>query len=179
MTTERAAGAARSGRPAQAGAQDGRAALDVREGGRDGQAYDVFARLCPSRELFAELADKWSMLILTSLHLSGPQRFSELQRGVGGVSRKMLTQSLRGLERSGLVLRTVFPETPPRVVYDLLPLGRELAGLLEPVGRWTERRAGRMLAAREEFDAAQGAPATPAAPAARAADDAHTAHDEG
>ncbi|MEV7187230.1 helix-turn-helix domain-containing protein [Kitasatospora sp. NPDC093102] len=121
---------------------------------RDGQEYDVFARLCPSRDVFAELADKWSMLILMSLLGCGPQRFSELQRGIGGVSRKMLTQSLRNLERSGLVLRTVFPETPPRVVYDLLPLGRELAELLAPVGRWTERRAGRMMAAREEFDAA-------------------------
>ncbi|MFG2913243.1 winged helix-turn-helix transcriptional regulator [Kitasatospora sp. NPDC048298] len=145
MTTERAA-RTRSGRPAEA---DG-------HGAQGGQEYDRFARLCPSREVFAELADKWSMLILTSLHLSGPQRFSELQRGIGGVSRKMLTQSLRNLERNGLVLRTVFPETPPRVVYDLLPLGRELAELLEPVGRWTERRAGRMLAAREEFDAAHG-----------------------
>ncbi|MFD9686839.1 winged helix-turn-helix transcriptional regulator [Kitasatospora sp. NPDC059088] len=119
-----------------------------------GPELDVFAQLCPSRELFAELADKWSMLILMSLSACGPQRFSELQRGVGGVSRKMLTQSLRSLERSGLVLRTVFPETPPRVVYDLLPLGRELAALVAPLGRWTERRAGQMLAAREEFDAA-------------------------
>ncbi|MER7847261.1 helix-turn-helix domain-containing protein [Kitasatospora sp. NPDC096077] len=115
---------------------------------------DVFARLCPSREMFAELADKWSMLILMSLSACGPQRFSELQRAVGGVSRKMLTQSLRNLERSGLVLRTVFPETPPRVVYDLRPLGRELAELVAPLGRWTERRALQMLAAREEFDAA-------------------------
>ncbi|WP_037973476.1 winged helix-turn-helix transcriptional regulator [Streptomyces sp. NRRL WC-3742] len=116
--------------------------------------HDVFAQLCPSRAMFAELADKWSMLILMSLVACGPQRFSELQRGVGGVSRKMLTQSLRTLERSGLVRRTVFPETPPRVVYDLLPLGRELAELLGPLGRWTELRTGQMLAAREEFDAA-------------------------
>ncbi|MER7581622.1 helix-turn-helix domain-containing protein [Kitasatospora sp. NPDC097691] len=122
--------------------------------GQAAQAFDVFARLCPSREVFAELADKWSLLILMSLAACGPQRFSELQRGVGGVSRKMLTQSLRNLERSGLVLRTVFPETPPRVVYDLLPLGRELAELVAPLGQWTERRAGQMMAARQEFDAA-------------------------
>ncbi|MFH8379392.1 winged helix-turn-helix transcriptional regulator [Kitasatospora sp. NPDC018058] len=115
---------------------------------------DVFAQLCPSREMFAELADKWSLLILMNLAACGPQRFSELQRGIGGVSRKMLTQSLRTLERNGLVRRTVFPETPPRVVYDLLPLGRELAELVCPLGRWTERRAQQMLAAREEFDAA-------------------------
>ncbi|MFF7992915.1 winged helix-turn-helix transcriptional regulator [Kitasatospora xanthocidica] len=143
MTTEEAA-RARAGQH-----QDRRAGA-----GRAEQAYDVFAQVCPSRAVFAELADKWSLLILMSLAACGPQRFSELQRGIGGVSRKMLTQSLRNLERSGLVLRTVHPETPPRVVYDLLPLGRELAELVTPLGRWTEHRAGRMLAAREEFDAA-------------------------
>ncbi|MFJ2575445.1 winged helix-turn-helix transcriptional regulator [Kitasatospora aureofaciens] len=116
------------------------------------QALDIFAQLCPSRAMFAELVDKWSMLILMSLAACGPQRFSELQRGVGGVSRKMLTQSLRTLERDGLVRRTVYPETPPRVVYELLPLGGELAALLEPIGRWTERRTGQMVAARDEFD---------------------------
>ncbi|WP_078589328.1 MULTISPECIES: winged helix-turn-helix transcriptional regulator [Streptomyces] len=140
MTTEEAA-RARSGQCAEQGAGEG-------------QERDVFAPRCPSREVFAELVDKWSMLILMTLSSCGPQRFSELQRAVGGVSRKMLTQSLRNLERSGLVRRTVFPETPPRVVYDLLPLGRELAELVEPLGRWTERRAEQMMAAREEFDAA-------------------------
>ncbi|MEV7778916.1 helix-turn-helix domain-containing protein [Kitasatospora sp. NPDC088351] len=115
---------------------------------------DVFAQLCPSRAMFAELADKWSMLILMSLGELGPQRFSELQRAVDGVSRKMLTQSLRTLERNGLVRRTVHPETPPRVVYDLLPLGRELAVLVAPLGRWAEERTELMLAAREEFDRA-------------------------
>ncbi|WP_406202440.1 helix-turn-helix transcriptional regulator [Kitasatospora sp. NBC_01560] len=123
-------------------------------GADEPQGLDVFAQLCPSRAVFAELADKWSMLIMMVLHACGPQRFSELQRGVDGVSRKMLTQSLRSLERNGLVRRTVYPETPPRVVYDLLPLGRELAALVAPVGRWTEERTGLMLAAREEFDRA-------------------------
>ncbi|MEU6233004.1 helix-turn-helix domain-containing protein [Kitasatospora sp. NPDC047058] len=123
-------------------------------GAAQAQELDVFAQLCPSRAVFAELVDKWSMLILMGLDEFGPQRFSELQRGVDGVSRKMLTQSLRSLERNGLVRRTVHPETPPRVVYDLLPLGRELAALVSPVGRWTEERTGQMLAAREEFDRA-------------------------
>ncbi|MER7756848.1 helix-turn-helix domain-containing protein [Kitasatospora sp. NPDC097643] len=117
-------------------------------------ARDVFAQFCPSRAMFAELADKWSMLILMSLGEFGQQRFSELQRAVDGVSRKMLTQSLRALERNGLVRRTVFPETPPRVVYELLPLGRELAELVAPLGRWTEQRTPEMLAAREVFDEA-------------------------
>ncbi|GAB7181292.1 helix-turn-helix domain-containing protein [Kitasatospora sp. Ki12] len=146
MTTEEAA-------PARAGQCEDRPAGD----GAAEQGYDVFAQVCPSRAVFAELADKWSLLILMSLVACGPQRFSELQRGIGGVSRKMLTQSLRNLERSGLLLRTVYPETPPRVVYDLLPLGRELAELVTPLGRWTEHRADRMLAAREEFDAAHAA----------------------
>ncbi|MFE4977206.1 winged helix-turn-helix transcriptional regulator [Kitasatospora sp. NPDC056651] len=163
MTTEEAPRTrTRTGRP-EGREAPGAGREDSREGGREacpgegwepGQELDVFARLCPSREVFAELVDKWSMLILMSLLACGPQRFSELQRGVGGVSRKMLTQSLRNLERSGLVLRTVFPETPPRVVYDLLPLGRELAGLVAPIGRWTERSTERMTAAREAFDAA-------------------------
>ncbi|MFB7612633.1 winged helix-turn-helix transcriptional regulator [Kitasatospora sp. NPDC056181] len=124
----------------------------VPAGSEQDQACDVFAQLCPSRDVFAELADKWSLLILMGLDQCGPQRFSELQRAVGGVSRKMLTQSLRSLERNGLVRRTVHPEIPPRVVYDLLPLGRQLAGLVVPVGRWTEEHAPVMLAAREEFD---------------------------
>ncbi|MFD5464541.1 winged helix-turn-helix transcriptional regulator [Kitasatospora sp. NPDC127059] len=154
MTTEEAAptGAGWHGERGRGGRGCGEWGSD--EQGGDEQECDVFAQLCPSRELFAELADKWSLLILMSLFTCGPQRFSELQRAVGGVSRKMLTQSLRNLERGGLVLRTVFPETPPRVVYDLRPLGRELAELVLPLGRWTERRALQMLAAREEFDAA-------------------------
>ncbi|MFC8455143.1 winged helix-turn-helix transcriptional regulator [Kitasatospora sp. NPDC057223] len=122
------------------------------------QELDVFGQACPSRGMFAELADKWSLLILMSLAKVGEQRFSELQRSVGGVSRKMLTQSLRTLERHGLVRRTVYPQTPPRVAYDLLPLGRDLAGLVSPLGRWTERNTPQMLAVREEFDLAHDGP---------------------
>ncbi|GAA2270715.1 MULTISPECIES: winged helix-turn-helix transcriptional regulator [Kitasatospora] len=114
--------------------------------------YDVFAAFCPSRNVFAELADKWSLLLLLSLHELGEQRFSELQRSVTGVSRKMLTQTLRELERSGLVRRTVHPETPPRVVYGLLPLGRSLAERLVPVAEWVEENSGSVLEARRVFD---------------------------
>ncbi len=132
------------------------------EGGDGGEAgdpeFDVFGRFCPSRSMFAELADKWSLLILMSLGEFGEQRFSELQRGVGGVSRKMLTQSLRTLERHGLVRRTVHPQTPPRVVYDLLPSGRDLAALVASFGHWTELNTPGMLAAREEFDQAHRDP---------------------
>ncbi|MDH6127891.1 helix-turn-helix domain-containing protein [Kitasatospora sp. GP82] len=119
--------------------------------------YDVFAAFCPSRNVFAELADKWSLLLLLSLHKLGEQRFSELQRSVVGVSRKMLTQTLRGLERDGLVRRTVHPETPPRVVYDLLPLGHSLAERVVPIAHWVEENSDSVLEARTEFDAAHGA----------------------
>ncbi|MET9614302.1 winged helix-turn-helix transcriptional regulator [Kitasatospora indigofera] len=131
------------------------------------QELDVFGRFCPSRGMFAELADKWSLLILMSLGKLGEQRFSELQRAVGGVSRKMLTQSLRTLERHGLISRTVHPQTPPRVVYGLLPRGRELAGLVAPLGRWTELNTPAMLAAREDFDTTHDDTHDPAS------DDAH------
>ncbi|MEV6211262.1 helix-turn-helix domain-containing protein [Kitasatospora sp. NPDC051914] len=126
-----------------------------------GEEFDIFAAVCPSRDVFAELADKWSLLLVLSLHSCGEQRFSELQRSVGGVSRKMLTQSLRALERDGLVLRTVHPETPPRVVYGLLPLGRTLAERIAPLGDWVESYAGAVVAARERFDAAHCAGGTP------------------
>ncbi|WP_344466357.1 helix-turn-helix domain-containing protein [Kitasatospora kazusensis] len=118
-------------------------------------AFDVFAAFCPSREVFAELADKWSLLILASLYRVGEQRFSELQRSVSGVSRKMLTQSVRTLERDGLVRRTVHPEVPPRVVYDLLPLGRGLAERVATIGDWVEQNGHAVIAARCGFDEAR------------------------
>lgn len=127
-----------------------------------GSEFDIFAAVCPSRDVFAELADKWSLLLLLSLRSRGEQRFSELQRSVGGVSRKMLTQSLRALERDGLVLRTVHPQTPPRVVYALMPLGLDLAERIAPLGEWVEDCARSVFEARERFDRAHeddGAPA--------------------
>ncbi|MFF3595109.1 winged helix-turn-helix transcriptional regulator [Kitasatospora indigofera] len=141
------------------------------QGHGEEQELDVFGRFCPSRGMFAELADKWSLLILMSLGKLGEQRFSELQRAVGGVSRKMLTQSLRTLERHGLISRTVHPQTPPRVVYGLLPRGRELAGLVAPLGRWTELNTPAMLAAREDFDTTHDDTHDPASDPA--SDDAH------
>ncbi|MFF1872760.1 winged helix-turn-helix transcriptional regulator [Kitasatospora herbaricolor] len=145
---------ARPSQPAQEREQEQEREREQGRGQGEGeeQELDVFGRFCPSRGMFAELADKWSLLILMSLGKLGEQRFSELQRAVGGVSRKMLTQSLRTLERHGLISRTVHPQTPPRVVYGLLPRGRELADLVAPLGRWTELNTPAMLAAREDFD---------------------------
>ncbi len=115
---------------------------------------NVLVAVCPSRDVFVDLADKWSLLVLGSLYKLGDQRFSELQRSVGGVSRKMLTQALRTLERDGLVERTVHPETPPRVVYGLRPMGRDLAEHARMLGDWSERHVAQVESARAEFDAA-------------------------
>jgi len=81
---------------------------------------------CRAREMLVRVADKWSMYIIHVLAEAGPLRFSELRRRVDGVSQRMLTVTLRGLERDGLVSRTMYPEVPPRVEYELTPLGATL-----------------------------------------------------
>ena len=78
-------------------------------------------------DVLARVGDKWSVLVVTRLG-PGPMRFNELRRSIGGISQRMLTLTLRGLERDGLVTRTVFPTIPPRVDYALTPLGRDLLG---------------------------------------------------
>jgi len=95
---------------------------------------NVLDHACPSQQALALIADKWTALVIYALS-SGTLRFSELQRTVGGISQKMLTQVLRGLERDGLVLRVVFPEVPPRTEYTLTPLGRTLT---KPLGALCE-----------------------------------------
>ncbi len=107
---------------------------------------------CLAREILARIGDKWSVYVVWVLG-HGPRRFSELKRGIDGISQRMLTLTLRGLERDGLVTRTVHPTVPPSVEYALTPLGRTL---LEPVMRlatWAERNRGRIQQARERFDA--------------------------
>lgn len=99
---------------------------------------DVFDAHCPTRQVLDRIADRWTALIVGRL-ATGTQRFSELKRDVGGVSPKMLSQTLRGLERDGLVERTVHPVTPPRVEYRLTPLGTTLIGPLASVRRWAEQ----------------------------------------
>lgn len=103
------------------------------------------------RELLTRVGDKWSVLVVATLR-DGPQRFSELRRGIEGISQRMLTLTLRGLERDGLVTRTVTPSIPPRVDYELTRLGRTL---LEPVGalyEWATAHRPAIEAARERFD---------------------------
>jgi DNA-binding HxlR family transcriptional regulator len=108
---------------------------------------------CPSRTVVEVLAGKWSQYVLGLLRLEDrPMRFMELKRAVGGVTQKSLTQTLRSLERDGLVTRTIFPSVPPRVDYELTPLGRQIGELMGSITNWAVANAGRIHAAREEYD---------------------------
>jgi DNA-binding HxlR family transcriptional regulator len=107
---------------------------------------DVFNPACGSREVLDLIADKWSALILYAL-LASTRRHAELQRAIGGISQKMLTQTLRALESEGLVHREVFPVVPPHVEYSLTPLGASLAPLLRELCRWAEEHLADIRAA--------------------------------
>lgn len=103
-------------------------------------------------ETIARIADKWTLLLIEALEESGARRFSELARAVPGISQKMLTQTLRAMEREGLVTRTIYPEVPPRVEYCLTDLGHELAEAFCGVWTWAERNIARIEAARAAYD---------------------------
>ena len=103
------------------------------------------------RSILALVADKWTVLIVVLLG-DGPMRFNEIKRMVGGISQRMLTFTLRGLERDGLVTRTVFPTTPQRVDYELTKLGGTLWKAVEPLGSWARTHVSEILASREQFD---------------------------
>ena len=101
--------------------------------------------------ILARVGDKWSVFVIMLLG-EGPRRFNELKRMVGGISQRMLTLTLRGLERDGLVTRTVFPTIPPRVDYELTDLGRGLSKPVEALGRWAMDHQTEIQAARTRFD---------------------------
>jgi DNA-binding HxlR family transcriptional regulator len=110
-------------------------------------------------DVLARVGDKWSVLVVTRLG-GGPLRFNELRRTIGGISQRMLTLTLRGLERDGLVTRSVFPTVPPRVEYGLTALGRDLLQPVSALGDWALRNQGKIAKAREQFDgSANGAAA--------------------
>jgi DNA-binding HxlR family transcriptional regulator len=102
-------------------------------------------------EVLGRVGDKWSVLIITMLG-DGPRRFNELKRMVDGISQRMLTLSLRGLERDGLVKRTVTPSTPPRVDYELTVLGRSLLGPVSALSAWALDKRADIQKARQKFD---------------------------
>lgn len=103
-------------------------------------------------ELIGRVADKWTLLVLEELEDQGVLRFTELARGVAGISQKMLTQTLRAMERDGLVERTVHPVVPPKVEYRLTPLGHSLGEAFCGVWHWAGENLDRVEAARRTFD---------------------------
>jgi DNA-binding HxlR family transcriptional regulator len=102
-------------------------------------------------DLLARVGDKWTVLVVGTL-CSGPMRFNEIRRAVDGISQRMLTLTLRGLERDGLVTRTVFPTIPPRVDYELTELGRTLREPLNTLAEWARANRDTVAEARETFD---------------------------
>ncbi len=108
---------------------------------------DLFSESCPSREVLKHVTSRWGVLLLVALG-DGAQRFGELRRKVGGISEKMLAQTLVWLEQDGFVLRIAHPVAPPRVEYRLTPLGEEVSRRLKDLALWIEENLGAMLAAR-------------------------------
>ncbi|AMS41421.1 helix-turn-helix domain-containing protein [Aminobacter sp. NyZ550] len=102
-------------------------------------------------DILQRVGDKWTVLVVGKLG-DGPMRFNELRHAVGGISQKMLTTTLRGLERDGFVTRTVFPTIPPRVDYELTDLGRELLVPVFALGEWARLNQARVAEARMKFD---------------------------
>ena len=103
-------------------------------------------------DVLQRIGDKWTVYVVGLLS-NGPMRFNEIRRAVDGISQRMLTLTLRGLERDGLVTRTVYPTIPPRVDYELTDLGRTLISILAPLGRWAVDNKYTVAEARARFDA--------------------------
>ena len=114
-------------------------------------------RFCPARLILDHLADKWAVLIVVRL-ASGTMRFAELRRAIDGISQKMLTVTLRDLERDGVVVRKLYASVPPKVEYTLTPLGVSLGDKVSELCTWAEAHSAEVEKARERFDRRNGAP---------------------
>jgi DNA-binding HxlR family transcriptional regulator len=106
---------------------------------------------CPIRQIMDRVGGKWSIQIILAVN-QGPVRFTELERRIGGISRRMLTLTLRQLERDGLIRRTVYPTVPPKVEYEGTALTRELQEPLAALAAWARRHQGTITAARKAYD---------------------------
>ena len=115
------------------------------------QAYNAYVAECPSRQVLDAISDKWVTLVLTAL-ADGPQRYSDLSRRIAGVSQKMLTQTVRQLERDGLATRTITPTVPVRVDYELTSLGATILPVVVAIKQWSEAHITEIHAARETYD---------------------------
>ncbi|KAA1420205.1 helix-turn-helix transcriptional regulator [Nocardioides humilatus] len=114
---------------------------------------DAFARACASRVVLDRIGDRWTVLIVVAL-ADGPLRFSQLREKIEGITPKVLTQTLRALERDGVLTRTVFAQVPPRVDYELTELGRDLLAPIDAIRVWAEQHAARIVTNRERYDEA-------------------------
>lgn len=117
---------------------------------------NLFAEACPSREVLKHVTSRWGVLLLVAL-MAGTHRFSDLRRKIGGVSEKMLAQTLQWLEADGFVLRVSYPVVPPHVEYSLTPLGQEVALRVRDLADWIEVKLPEILDARPQTDAASPA----------------------
>ena len=113
---------------------------------------NVMSRYCPSQSVLDMIADRWSILVLYALKCYGTQRYSQLQNALEGISQKMLTQTLRSLERDGLVRRTAYPVVPPHTEYDLTELGHSLDEIIAPLAIWAMQNLPRVMEARSLYD---------------------------
>ena len=109
------------------------------------------AENCPVRQVLDRIGDKWSTLVILLLGKHGVMRFNELSQAIGDVSQKMLTVTLRSLEADGLVSRTMYAEIPPRVEYDLTPMGSSLLPLIKALEGWAEENIGEIKKHRKKF----------------------------
>jgi DNA-binding HxlR family transcriptional regulator len=116
-------------------------------------AYDAYLAECPSRRLLDSISNKWITLAVTALGEGGDLRYSEISRRLAGVSQKMLTQTLRTLERDGMITRTVTPSVPVRVDYALTPLGQSLCELVLHFKEWAELHMDEVVIAQDSYDA--------------------------
>jgi DNA-binding HxlR family transcriptional regulator len=116
---------------------------------------DAYLAACPSRQILDLLANKWTMLVMCALQ-TGPVRFGEIRRRLEGITQKMLTQTLRNLERDGLISRTVYPTIPLRVEYATTELGDNVAELLDAVRVWSEGHINEVFGARHAYDERAG-----------------------
>ena len=116
----------------------------------------IHAVACPIQNIIDRVSGKWNIQLIIAV-LQGPARFTELERAIPGISRRMLTLSLRGLERDGLISRTVYPTVPPRVEYTATDLARELQGPLEALAGWARRNRSVISDARDAYDSGRAA----------------------
>ncbi len=114
-------------------------------------AWNVMLATCPSRTSLARIANKWTAMIVIALS-DGPVRFGDVRQAVGGISAKVLAETLRELQRDGIVARTAFDEMPPRVEYALTPLGLTLREPLTALGQWAEAHIEEVEIARDRYD---------------------------